>query len=116
MSRSIFGWSYPPGCSGPPDESEGPCDVCGNSVENCLCHECPKCGSVGDPRCYQDHGLVRTQGQRVCRQEATIAQLRELLAQAEDIGQKEMLVEQIATEIATMNDIRKGWKYDDLPH
>ncbi len=20
MSRSIFGWSYPPGCSGPPDE------------------------------------------------------------------------------------------------
>ena len=22
MSRSIFGWSYPPGCSGPPDEPE----------------------------------------------------------------------------------------------
>ena len=20
MSRSIFGWSYPPGCSGPPDD------------------------------------------------------------------------------------------------
>lgn len=20
MTRSIFGWSYPPGCSGPPDE------------------------------------------------------------------------------------------------
>jgi len=22
MSRSIFGWSYPPGCSGPPDDVE----------------------------------------------------------------------------------------------
>ena len=22
MSRSIFGWSYPPGCSGPPEEPE----------------------------------------------------------------------------------------------
>ena len=22
MSRSIFGWSYPPGCSGPPEDPE----------------------------------------------------------------------------------------------
>ncbi len=31
MSRSIFGWSYPPGCSGPPDDSIPPC-----------CEECPE--------------------------------------------------------------------------
>ena len=28
MSRSIFGWSYPPGCSGPPEESETPQRKC----------------------------------------------------------------------------------------
>lgn len=22
MSRNLFGWSYPPGCSGPPDDQE----------------------------------------------------------------------------------------------
>jgi hypothetical protein len=60
MTRSIFGWSYPPGCSGPPDQDEAPCDVCGQSIENCACPECPKCGAVGDPNCYDKHGLELT--------------------------------------------------------
>ncbi len=32
---SIFGWSYPPGCSGPPDDDENfCCDICG--LEECV--------------------------------------------------------------------------------
>ncbi len=56
--RSVFGWSYPPGCSGPPDDGpDGPCEVCGEPVLKCKCPECPVCGNWGDPKCYQDHGL-----------------------------------------------------------
>ena len=57
--RSVFGWSYPPGCSGPPD-GELQCDVCKREVGQCICPECPQCGETGNPRCYEDHGLVRT--------------------------------------------------------
>lgn len=57
MSRSIFGWSYPPGCSGPPDDPEF-CEVCGNDVDSCVCPECKVCGEVGRPSCYKDHGMV----------------------------------------------------------
>lgn len=32
MPHSIFGWSYPPGCSGPPeDPPEIPCETCKHS-------------------------------------------------------------------------------------
>jgi hypothetical protein len=43
----IFGWSYPPGCSGPPDDpGPGRCDRCGKQVvrdprlcaEDWVCH------------------------------------------------------------------------------
>jgi hypothetical protein len=71
----IFGWSYPPGCSGTPfDEASGPCDVCGLDPESppdrggCICPECPVCGSTGDPSCYPAHGLRRT-----AEQEASFA-------------------------------------------
>lgn len=60
MSRAgIFGWSYPPGCSGPPDDGpEPPCQMCGEYEEKCKCPECPVvtphpsdpdriCGTVG---------------------------------------------------------------------
>lgn len=49
---SIFGWSYPPGCSGPPDDDR-PCEVCGRNVDDCICPECPSCGEVGNPFCYE---------------------------------------------------------------
>lgn len=59
MSRAgIFGWSYPPGCSGPPDDGpEPPCQLCGEYEDKCKCPECPakvicggiptECGTVG---------------------------------------------------------------------
>lgn len=59
----IFGWSYPPGCSGTPWDDEGPCEVCGKDVDRCICPECPECGVHGDPQCYDTehgHGLVKT--------------------------------------------------------
>ena len=62
----IFGWSYPPGCSGSPWDDYRPCDVCGKDVERCLCPECSVCGCQGDPQCYDQehgHGLVRTAAQ-----------------------------------------------------
>jgi len=56
MSRSIFGWSYPPGAVNDPfapwNIEDGPCRVCGQSVDDCICPECPECGEVGNPTCY----------------------------------------------------------------
>lgn len=73
---SPFGWSYPPGCSGPPEHDES-CQVCGAyDVDQCVCPECPECGGVGDPSCYESHGMVRTPRQidlfasRMAREEA----------------------------------------------
>jgi hypothetical protein len=75
-NRSIFGWSYPPGCSGPPEYDEEPCEICGEHIDNCICPECPVCGAVGDPLCYKakphpygkyypgHHGMVRTEEQK----------------------------------------------------
>lgn len=30
------------------------CEVCAHSVDDCICPECPECGQVGDPNCYED--------------------------------------------------------------
>jgi hypothetical protein len=61
----LFGWSYPPGCSGPPtDDNDGPCEVCGEHIDNCICPECPVCGECGNPDCYIHHGLRRTEEQK----------------------------------------------------
>lgn len=51
LGKGKFGWSYPAGCSGPPD-GEMACEVCGHEAGSCICPECPKCGATGDPRCY----------------------------------------------------------------
>jgi len=56
----IFGWSYPPGCSGPPDYDDMPCEVCGKLPDDCICPDCPVCGHPGVVACYQEHGMVRT--------------------------------------------------------
>lgn len=77
----IFGWSLPPGVSmNDIDPSEGPCQVCGHSVDDCICPECPHCGEHGNPYCYDGHGLVRTQAQ-IDGYNATIAHER-----ANDVG------------------------------
>lgn len=60
---SLFGWSYPPGCSGPPDEYEGPCELCGHEVDDCICPACTVCGAQGDPCCYSRHGMVLNEQQ-----------------------------------------------------
>jgi hypothetical protein len=44
----------------PPDL---PCDVCGAYDDRCVCPECPACGAIGDPRCYVEHGMERTEEQ-----------------------------------------------------
>ena len=53
---SIFGWSYPPGAatdpSAPYNQIDEPCGVCGQWESECVCPECPTCGAIGDPLCY----------------------------------------------------------------
>lgn len=60
-----FGWDYPPGCHGTPwDEPDPPCEICGEDPYDCICPECPVCHTHGDPRCYLDHGLRRSEEQK----------------------------------------------------
>ena len=53
MRNSIFGWSYPPGCSSVPGDEPAICQLCGldaeESKENggCTCPECSECGEHG---------------------------------------------------------------------
>ena len=72
MSRSIFGWSLPPGAaehpSAPWNQDEPPCEICGNSTDDCICPECPVCECQGEPLCYATpddarHAMYRTQEQ-----------------------------------------------------
>lgn len=64
----LFGWDLPPGCTMADIEraagGDGPCEVCGEHVDDCICPECPTCGVQGDPGCYEAHSLVRTTAQR----------------------------------------------------
>ena len=87
MSRSIFGWSLPPGCTHRMIEEqceEGPCAVCAMDPADCICLECPECGAQGDPKCYEPrhsekhwdgpngHGLKLNKAQCLSRQRAVI--------------------------------------------
>ena len=58
---SKFGWSYPAGCSDPP-EPDLPCAVCGVEAGACQCPECPKCGVAGDPNCYESNDHLQVNG------------------------------------------------------
>jgi len=61
---SKFGWSYPPGCSGTPfDEPDPPCDICGRDTDECICPPCKSCEEIGNPSCYANHGMFRTEAQ-----------------------------------------------------
>lgn len=53
----IFGWSYPPGCSGPPEHYEQ-CEVCGRDADSCECPECPVCGEAGRRACYDEGHII----------------------------------------------------------
>lgn len=46
----------------PPVQDEF-CSICGNDVDHCICPECPVCGTIGDPLCYEKHGMIRSQAQ-----------------------------------------------------
>lgn len=69
----------PPGCGTlPGEEDEGPCEVCGHYIDACVCPECKVCGEHGNPACYigtgrpgyrDDHGMMRTDEQRLAKAE-----------------------------------------------
>jgi hypothetical protein len=65
MNDSKFGGWYPPGVHNLPCEEVYPCEICGGIPENdeCICPECPVCGSIGHLLCYREHGLVRSKEQ-----------------------------------------------------
>lgn len=71
----IFGWDLPPGCSQADVDAamgvdyEGTCKVCAGLIDfpeerdGCICPECEECGEWGDPICYEEHGLVKSEEQ-----------------------------------------------------
>jgi hypothetical protein len=118
---SIFGWSYPPGAENDPNApynqtDDGPCDVCGQSLDTCICPECPICQSVGDVRCYDDtedrvffdgkwevvekdytpHGLIRSFAQVALRLEA-----------------ERLEAEQAEADNLLWDELAKEWKEQD---
>jgi len=53
MSRSMCpSQSMSP--SAPWNQEAGPCEVCGQFEDDCVCPECLVCGGYGDPYCYSD--------------------------------------------------------------
>ena len=63
--------------------AEPPCGVCGKSADNCICPECPVCQTQGDPRCYDEHGLIRAAEQVISKQEHDAAQRADAASWAE---------------------------------
>lgn len=61
---SKFGWSYPPGCDGPPDD-DAICECCGCETGRCVCPICPVCGVQGDPACLDAHGVRKIVADRI---------------------------------------------------
>ena len=105
MSRSIFGWSYPPGCSGPPD---GPdfCEVCGNGIDDCVCPECPVCESVGDPNCYV--GALKHNGHRMIMTEEQCA--AKAAANKRQKEEEERWAREEAAMIEEENKAEESWQ------
>ena len=81
MSRSIFGWSLPPGVTSKMiDEAYGvdqPCAVCARDIDSCVCPECPTCHETGSVHCYAVHGLRLSKQQVIHRQEARVHRAEE---------------------------------------
>lgn len=82
------GFNLPPGVTVsmlPGNEPVGPCDVCAGDPEALIdapkavsAPECPECGAWGDPQCYENHGLVRTEGQILNRAKYEAEQQEEM--------------------------------------
>ena len=109
----IFGWSYPPGCSGPPDYGDYPCPVCGGkNDDDCICPECQECGDFGNPECYEKHGLVRSQEQidRLAEREAQW----EKDAEAEALYQDELAKHEEAWTAAEAKAHLKETIFEDI--
>lgn len=80
----MTGWNMPPGVSKLPWDAQQTCEVCFKSPEGnadkgtlCVCDECPKCESFGEPDCYKKHGMRLTKTQLVARQEFIVARAEE---------------------------------------
>lgn len=87
MSRNIFGWDLPPGCSHGDIERQsesGPCGVCFKLDDACICPECPVCETIGDPKCYQGHGLERSLDQRISAAEFYVRRAEDGLSEAKE--------------------------------
>lgn len=85
MTRSVFGWDLPPGCTQRMiDEAfggEGPCECCGRAAEECICPECPDCSRTGDPGCYEHHTIAEfTTDQLIGQTRLRISRLEEQIA------------------------------------
>lgn len=70
------------------DPPEGPCAICGKSVDDCICPECPVCHVNGRPECYAEHGLTLTDEQRRGQQE--LAEQRRHDAEADALAEQQM--------------------------
>lgn len=66
----------------PFETDDGPCIICGKSVDDCICPECPSCGGHGDPKCYREknHPLRLSMAQVIAHQEYKIAAMKERFA------------------------------------
>lgn len=95
MSRSVFGWSYPPGAASDPNapynQTDGLCAVCCRDEVDCVCPECPECGASGDPNCYMSkmnpfngHGMKLTREQVIGRAYAAVAVAQERVCDAQE--------------------------------
>lgn len=63
------------GCSSKPSNETFFCEVCGQDDDHCICQECPNCGEIGTPACYQKHGLVFSRRQRISLKYMTLKEL-----------------------------------------
>jgi hypothetical protein len=83
MSRSIFGWDYPPGVNSVPgDDPDPPCEVCGKDPAICICPECLTCGEYGRTSCYLEGKLELSIEQVKGLEELLDAECRELYEDA----------------------------------
>lgn len=62
--------------------AEGPCDICGHGVDDCVCPVCAECEAQGDRKCYREHGLMVTAEQVQAWHDMQVALREEQLADA----------------------------------